>query len=249
MTGSSSVAIQHILKSLERYKLRYKSVSGPLPPFFVAIQGPQGSGKTHLTRILREQLSLPPHNLNIAVLSMDDLYLNHDCLVTLAKQYPENILWAGRGQPGTHDIKLGTNVLRELFSINQRNSSEVELPVFEKSLFDGEGDRLPDGDPRNPKIKVPPRLDIIILEGWCTGFSSLNEANLLQRFDKYMSHASEIALPDDPFDRPILRKDDLLAVNRTLRNYEEIWKWFSCFIQVTPLQSWIANLPSLTMFR
>jgi len=152
--------------------------------------------------------------------------------VTLAKQNPQNILWAGRGQPGTHDIKLGSDIFRQISSINQSDThSEVELPVFEKSLYAGEGDRLPTGDPRNPKIKVPPRLDIVILEGWCTGFSSLNEATLVQRFEDYLSTS---ALENDPFERSILKKEDLLAVNQILREYEEMWKWFTCFIQIKP---------------
>jgi len=205
----------------------------------VAIQGPQGSGKTHLTRILQQQLSAPPHNFNIAVLSLDDLYLDHDGLVNLAKQNPDNILWAGRGQPGTHDVKLGDDILRRLFSINQDASSEVELPVFEKSLFGGEGDRLPSGDSRNPKITVPPRLDIIVLEGWCTGFSCLDEKTLEKRYDEYFSLSSEDSHQDDPFDRSFLKRSDLLAVNTVLRKYEDMWKWFSCFIQVKPPHTYL----------
>jgi D-glycerate 3-kinase len=182
------------------------------------------SGKTHLTRILQKELN-SPHDFQIAVLSIDDLYLDHDGLV--------NILWTGRGQPGTHDIKLGANILQKLFLINQSHSAEVELPVFEKTLFNGEGDRLPSNDPRNPKIKIkaPPRLDIVIFEGWCTGFS-IDETSLINNLYKYLLSQTDGFDGTDLFDHSILKKDDLLAVNRALRDYDQMWKWFTCFIQV-----------------
>ena len=234
MFDSSSVAITHIINSLEKHRNRYLSSPATAPPLFVGIQGPQGSGKTHLTKILENELSSSPHNFSLAVLSIDDLYLDHNGLLTLAEQNPFNILWAGRGQPGTHDIKFGCELLHSLHRINEdKSGAEVELPLFDKSLFDGDGDRLPKGDPRNPIVRTPPRLEIVILEGWCTGFSALNENHLVTSLENYFNSQKE---EGDPFDRTILKKHDILGVNNALKEYENLWKQFTCFVQVCILK-------------
>src|SRR6201999_4284528 len=97
---SLSLAADHILLALQHHGSRYEASPAPLPPLFVLLQGPQGSGKTHLTTGLTRLLASDPHALRVASLSIDDLYLTHDELVALARANPHNTLWAGRGQPG-----------------------------------------------------------------------------------------------------------------------------------------------------
>ena len=111
----------HVLAQLDSHRSHHEKQGTSLPsipPVIVGVQGPQGSGKTFLTSILRETLQSAPHNLSVAVLSLDDLYLTHDGLVALAAAHPQNALLKGRGQPGTHDVPLGTEVLNKLKRIN-----------------------------------------------------------------------------------------------------------------------------------
>ncbi|KAG6841370.1 hypothetical protein C0991_011710 [Blastosporella zonata] len=190
----------------------------PSAPLFVAIQGPQGSGKSYLSAQLKQRLSQSPYALNVALLSIDDLYLPHDGLVHLANQLPPNPLWAGRGQPGTHDVKLGLEILRKL----RTRSEKVELPCFDKSLFNGEGDRLSAG------IVVDPPVDVIILEGWCVGFYPISSQELEARWNGvWREETARLNLPD-------LNKLDLERVNETLSNYVELWSSFDTFIQIKP---------------
>ena len=77
---------EHVLKQLARH--RAGQTAGAGSPLFVAVQGPQGSGKTFLTNLLREALTSQPHSLSVVVLSIDDLYLPHEQLVAVAKAYP-----------------------------------------------------------------------------------------------------------------------------------------------------------------
>ncbi|KAG6857198.1 hypothetical protein H0H87_008264 [Tephrocybe sp. NHM501043] len=191
----------------------------PSVPLFVAIQGPQGSGKSYLSAQLKERLSQPPHSLNVALLSIDDLYLPHDGLVHLANQYPPNPLWAGRGQPGTHDVRLGVEILHKL----RTRSEKVELPCFDKSLFNGEGDRLPSG------VAVESPVDVVILEGWCVGFCPISSQELATRWDGVWH--DEIARLDLP---NFVTKPDLERVNETLNNYVELWSFFDIFVQIKP---------------
>lgn len=190
-------------------------------PLFVALQGPQGSGKSYLAALLKAQLSAPPHTLNVAIFSIDDLYLPHAGLVKLAEQHPENSLWKGRGQPGTHDVDLGLHVLRALRS----QSEPVELPRFDKSLFDGEGDRLPLGLEGTNMIQ--PSLDVVIFEGWCVGFHPISQAELDLRWNGIWQEEKErLNLTISP------RKMDLEAVNEVLKSYLELWSLFDTFVQV-----------------
>ncbi|KAG5647097.1 hypothetical protein DXG03_001468 [Asterophora parasitica] len=199
----------------------------PSPPLFVAIQGPQGSGKSYLSAQLKENLSQLPYSLNVALLSIDDLYLPHDGLIALATEQPLNPLWAGRGHPGTHDVKLGVDILRKL----QSHSQGVELPSFEKSLFNGEGDRLPTG------VVINPPVDVVILEGWCVGFFPISEEELSKRWDGvWREEAARLGLPSN------IMKNDVLRVNEVLKRYVEMWSFFDLFIQLKPAP--IGTFPS-----
>ncbi|KAH8828241.1 hypothetical protein DL96DRAFT_1602386 [Flagelloscypha sp. PMI_526] len=184
-------------------------------PLFVAVQGPQGSGKSFLTNLVKQKLCAAPHSLNVAVFSLDDIYLTHDALVELARSNPLNPLWKGRGQPGTHDVELGLRTLSAL-----AGTEPVELPRFDKSLFNGEGDRLP-FDGTGP-IATPP-LDVVILEGWFTGFYPISHEELESRWNG-----------DWKEERVKLSMVDIAAVNDRLHQYIALWQSFTVFIQLTP---------------
>ncbi|KAI9465281.1 P-loop containing nucleoside triphosphate hydrolase protein [Lactarius psammicola] len=146
--GAVSIIIEHILVHLPDPCPSQSSSSSPL---FVALQGPQGSGKTFLTGHIKNSLSCPDERhpaLRVATLSIDDLYLPHTQLMAVASSNPENVLLHGRGQPGTHDIALGLSLLRSLKDINRSPTSHLRIPRFDKSLFG----------------------DVVLLEGWCVGF-------------------------------------------------------------------------------
>ncbi|KAJ7072642.1 P-loop containing nucleoside triphosphate hydrolase protein, partial [Mycena amicta] len=189
-------------------------------PLFIALQGPQGSGKSYLSALLAEQLRLS--SLNVAVLSLDDLYLSHEGLVALATAHPHNPLWRGRGQPGTHDVALGLDVLTAL-----RDGQEVELPRFDKSLFNGEGDRVPSGSP-DAVIARPP-VDVVLLEGWCVGFYPISTEELHARWDGAWSEERDRLRLGDA-----VRKEDIVAANERLKSYIPIWDMFDVFIQLQP---------------
>jgi D-glycerate 3-kinase len=204
--------VAHILKRLDHQR-----------PLFVAVQGPQGSGKTYISAQLKALLSSPPHSLNVAVLSIDDLYLPHHGLATLAADHPDNPLWNGRGQPGTHDVKYGERLLSQLKS----QSDVVELPRFDKSLFDGEGDRLPMG--LSDATIVRPPVHIVILEGWCVGFNSISLEDLHRKWaGAWQEERANLGLSD------AVKETDIISVNDTLKEYEQrLWSFFDIFIQVS----------------
>ncbi|RDX49297.1 P-loop containing nucleoside triphosphate hydrolase protein [Lentinus brumalis] len=218
----------HILAQLQIHRARHAPSGGssiPVPPLLVGVQGPQGSGKTYLTSILRDTLKAPPHNLSAAVLSLDDLYLPHDGLVAVARAHPHNGLLQGRGQPGTHDIALGTEVLTKLKHINESplNGPGLELPSFDKSLFDGEGDRAPGG------AVVRPPVDVVLFEGWCVGFYPIPRDEVERRWTRPLPGLEEGFLNKKGY-----RIEDVLDINERLKDYIAWWDLFDTFIQIRP---------------
>ncbi|KJA27791.1 hypothetical protein HYPSUDRAFT_34939 [Hypholoma sublateritium FD-334 SS-4] len=197
----------------------------PQRPLFVAIQGPQGSGKSYITAELGKYLQAPPYSLRVVSLSIDDLYLPHEALVSLARANSENVLWQGRGQPGTHDVDLGVRVLSGL----QKASDSIELPRFDKSLHSGAGDRLPI-DGTGVIVRQPPTIDVVIFEGWCVGFRSISREDLLSRWNGvWKRERVRLSVQEEETGRLA----DIEAVNERLKDYERLWDFFDCFIKLS----------------
>lgn len=210
---STSYKVRNICERLEQYRKEHvKDHKGPL---MVGLQGPQGCGKTTLCDALLQHLQ--DTGLKVAVLSLDDLYRTHDGLEKVARDHPNNPLLAGRGPPGTHDMELASSIIRKVIHINEGNG-HVDLPVFDKSLCNGEGDRS------EKTVPVDGPLDIFILEGWSVGFGPLTSSALEQRYKKkdgkyFSKHTLES-----------LRQlnDALIEVS------QEVYPHFSVLVQVEP---------------
>lgn len=153
-------------------------------------------------------------------MSTDDLYHTHENLVRVAKSNPLNKLLVGRGQPGTHDIPLGKQIFEALATINE-TKAQVKLPLFDKSLFSGEGDRIVD-----QCVTVWPPVDVFILEGWQMGFAAIEEDEIK---NSWQSAKEESPLKN-------YRLEDLLDINENLKEYQREWyKYFTVFVQVSCL--------------
>ena len=116
----------------------------------IGISALPGTGKTTLGKWL-EAISLKL-NFKIAVISIDDFYLPSAEMKLAIKNNPWNV---SRGFPGSHSVKLMHEKL-----LNWKNNGEINVPVFDKSLRNGLGDRS-HWRSDNP--------DVLILEGWFLG--------------------------------------------------------------------------------
>ena len=122
------------------------------------ILGGQGTGKSTLCEILKSILNYL--GFSVANLSIDDLYLTHFQRQELRKQDPR-LIW--RGPPGTHDVNLGLSVMEEC--LQGETDCEILMPRFDKSAYNGSGDRT------NPQAVAKP--DILLFEGWFVGVRPL----------------------------------------------------------------------------
>ncbi|GAA6063511.1 hypothetical protein JCM10212_004724 [Sporobolomyces blumeae] len=223
------LAARFILDQLARHRETPNSERA----LVVGIQGPQGSGKSYLASTLASSPLLS--HLGVASLSLDDLYLPHSALSALAAAHPRNRLLHGRGQAGTHDLALGVDVLDQLTRASVTTDRVVRVPVFEKHLFDGEGDRVDE----QHWVEVDGRVDVVLFEGWMLGFrpveppAALSAIYALAETDPRRA-ARDLGLD---YDEPFLlqhRREDLEQVNRELAQYDDLWKRVDAFVQLRP---------------
>ena len=116
----------------------------------IGISALPGTGKTTLGKWL-ETISLSL-NFKIAVISIDDFYLPSGEMKLAIENNPWNV---SRGFPGTHSVRLMHEKL-----LNWKVNGTLNVPVFDKSLRNGLGDRS------HWRLDNP---DILFLEGWFLG--------------------------------------------------------------------------------
>ncbi len=137
-----------VARRIAAQALRWRVVGQTL---VIGISGPQASGKS--TAVAQVADHLRDQGLSVGVLSLDDLYLGRlKRLALAARIHP---LFATRGPPGTHDYRLGIDVLQKV-----RAGNDVPLPRFSKA-FDA-----PLARDLWPQTGA---CDVFLFEGWCVG--------------------------------------------------------------------------------
>jgi D-glycerate 3-kinase len=145
------------------------------------------------------------------------LYLTHNEQEALAKSQPNNPLVQHRGQPSTHDVKLGTDV----FAAISRRESNIRVPSYDKSAFNGAGDRLPERDWETCNRQGEPPVEVVIFEGWCVGFRALSDDELGR---KWKAAVEEYESKGSAYSGRLgkLQFDSVKFVNNALREYDEM---------------------------
>jgi D-glycerate 3-kinase len=158
------------------YSRKAQSKQSRSGAFILGLTGLQGSGKSTWAGALAGYLT-DKYGLKVITISLDDLYHNHEDLVKVRQSDPSNKLLRTRGQPGTHDTQLGEHFFRQL-----RDSSLewIAIPRFDKSKFNGEGDRVPREEWE--RVGTKPAVDVLIFEGWCVGFQPLSREVVERRW-------------------------------------------------------------------
>ena len=136
-------------------------------PLLVAVNGSQGSGKTTLCDYLVAALQAE-HGLRALALSLDDFYLGARQRQALATEV--HPLFATRGVPGTHDMRLLELTLDGLLATGGSDRS-VRVPRFDKAV-----------DDRRPESQwddIAGGVDVVLLEGWCMGALAQNASELV----------------------------------------------------------------------
>ncbi|WP_018691175.1 hypothetical protein [Algicola sagamiensis] len=117
----------------------------------VGLSGAQGMGKTTLSRQLSETFTT--RNIQLVSCSLDDFYLSRKEREVLALRIHPLLRY--RGVPGTHHVQDLRHIIH-----NFRAGQPFELPCFDKKS----------DEPDVKKVPVS-KADILLIEGWCLGFS------------------------------------------------------------------------------
>lgn len=174
-------------------------------PIIQGILGGQGTGKTTLAQALTTILEhLGYRTLS---LSIDDLYKTYAEREHL-RQVDPRMIW--RGPPGTHDVELGLQVLDKLR--HPVAGESVAIPRFDKSLWNGAGDRT--------AVQTVTGIDIILFEGWFVGCQPVDTA--------------AFEAPPPPI---VTAADKAFAqdINSQLKNYTPLWQYLDRLIVLNPI--------------
>ncbi|MGL5082103.1 MAG: glycerate kinase [Microcoleaceae cyanobacterium] len=174
-------------------------------PTVQGILGGQGTGKTTLGAALTQLLNLQGYRT--LSLSLDDLYKSYADREQL-RQVDPRLIW--RGPPGTHDVKIGLQVLDQLR--HPQPSQLISVPQFDKSLWQGMGDRIA------PKSVT--EVDIVLFEGWFVGCRPVNP----------------VVFETAP--EPIITTEDrqfAQDMNRKLQDYVPLWERLDRLMVLKPV--------------
>lgn len=188
----------------------------------LGITGLQGSGKsTWASRIV--DILTSEHQLNTITVSLDDFYKTHEGLISQRDQNPKNSLYRVRGQPGTHDEQLAARFFEDLTAYS--GEGELKIPSFDKSRFNGEGDRAPQSEWHS----ISHKPDVVVFEGWCVGFQPLSASEIEEKYSQALAGKLPINTPAQH------QLPHLLEVNEHLKRYCDVFmgrRHFDFFVHI-----------------
>ncbi|CAG8529411.1 7788_t:CDS:2 [Paraglomus occultum] len=231
MSPKAQSVIQFIV---ERFKDLSRQRRFPLKPLIVGISGIQGCGKTTLLSNVVRKLD-QDHNLAAVSFSADDFYHTYEKQVQIKLNNSQNRLLEMRGLPGTHDVAFCRDTFAALCKAQyeyathtgetETKASPVLVPKYDKSRYNGKGDRVP----KDQWQMILPPTDIILFDGWFLGFRHMpdevlsriyNDASRRPNGDKkplFLSHALS----------------HLLTINNNLKEYEaSLYPFIDIFVHI-----------------
>jgi len=103
-------------------------------------------------------------------------------------------------------------------SIASGAHSDSHIPSFDKSRFNGEGDRVPEADWARVPRTIP--IDVVVFEGWCVGFQALSTSVVQDKWEA----AQRETVPKTDMSVNTLADcslEHLTIINEALRRYNE----------------------------
>lgn len=188
----------------------------------IGLNGPVGAGKSTLAAQLQQHFA--QRGLTLAVASIDDAYLPYPQRL---ERMAGNPFGVNRVPPGSHDPAL---LEQPIQAWRQGRGSELELPRFDKTLLQGQGD---------PSVPWCGEADALLLEGWLVGC----RARPREQLDLELALHPETALGAS---LGTVEKAWVQRCNQALEAYQPLWAQLSTLVMLWPL-AW--NLPRRWRFQ
>jgi D-glycerate 3-kinase len=110
-----------------------------------------------------------------------------------------------------------------------KNGTPVKIPQYDKSAYNGQGDRVPSSQWEEVNQPGHPKVQVIIFEGWSVGFRALAPEEVERK------RAASRAQPSATLWKH--RLEDLLFVNKKLKEYDIVTNMFDAFIHIDALET------------
>jgi D-glycerate 3-kinase len=175
----------------------------------IGISALPGTGKTTLGKWI-EAISLKL-NFKIAVISIDDFYLPSNEMEIAIKNNPWDV---SRGFPGSHSTKLMQEKL-----LNWKINGELNVPVFDKSLRNGLGDR---------SYWRTDNPDLLIIEGWFLGIEPLSSEVYYQNIN-----STDFSTYESSY---------RVTIQNNLNKYLDVWSLIDKIWHLKPLKFEYMNM-------
>jgi D-glycerate 3-kinase len=110
-----------------------------------------------------------------------------------------------------------------------KNQTPVKIPQYDKSAYNGQGDRVPSSQWEEVNQLGQHMVQVIIFEGWSVGFRALAPEEVERK------QAASRAQPSATLRKH--RLEDLLFVNEKLKEYDVMTDMFDAFIHIDALET------------
>lgn len=131
----------------------------------IGVNGAQGAGKSTFCELLKLVLE-EKFGKKVASWSIDDLYLSRKERKRLSEEV--HPLLMTRGVPGTHDVKLGLEIINSLR--NADDNTVTMIPRFNKAIDDIY--------PESEWTKFVGKPDVVLFDGWCMDAKAQEDSEL-----------------------------------------------------------------------
>lgn len=132
----------------------------------IGVNGAQGAGKSTFCQLLKLVLE-EKFGKKVASWSIDDLYLSRKERKRLSEEV--HPLLMTRGVPGTHDVKLGLEIINSLR--NADKNTVTMIPRFNKAMDDVY--------PKSEWTKFVGKPDVVLIDGWCIDATAQEDSELI----------------------------------------------------------------------
>ena len=184
----------------------------------IGVNGAQGAGKTTFCHLLKVVLEAG-YGMKVAFLSIDDLYFKRSEREKLAQEI--HPLLVTRGVPGTHDVRLGEQILDRLCNANPKDTTRI--PRFNKAIDDPY--------PESEWDKFTGRPDVILFDGWFMGAVEQPESELKEPVNELEKNEDPDAVwrsyVNDQLKtvyKPLFEQLDLLVMLK-VPSFDKVYEW------------------------